>query len=152
MSELIDNIIILGIILSIFFYEVTEISPGGIIVPGYMALFVDNPKRIIWTIILSILCYFAVNFISSYTILYGKRKFGMFIVVSFIIRYILELFIGTIGASISMSLVIGYLVPGILAQELDRQGIVRTLSSMVFVTFSIKLIMVIYPALDRLRL
>jgi len=151
-SELIDNIIILGIILSIFFYEVTEISPGGIIVPGYMALFVDNPKRIIWTIILSILCYFAVNFISSYTILYGKRKFGMFIVVSFIIRYILELFIGTIGASISMSLVIGYLVPGILAQELDRQGIVRTLSSMVFVTFSIKLIMVIYPALDRLRL
>jgi len=149
---LIDNIIILGIILSIFFYEVTEISPGGIIVPGYMALFVDNPKRIIWTIILSILCYFAVNFISSYTILYGKRKFGMFIVVSFIIRYILELFIGTIGASISMSLVIGYLVPGILAQELDRQGIVRTLSSMVFVTFSIKLIMVIYPALDRLRL
>lgn len=34
-----NNIIILGIIISIIFYEITEISPGGMIVPGYIALF-----------------------------------------------------------------------------------------------------------------
>ena len=32
-----NDIIIFGIILSIIFYEITEISPGGLIVPAYIA-------------------------------------------------------------------------------------------------------------------
>ncbi|NLM44398.1 MAG: poly-gamma-glutamate biosynthesis protein PgsC, partial [Clostridiales bacterium] len=43
---MLDNIIVLGVIASIIFYEWTEISPGGVIVPGYIALFFNNPMRI----------------------------------------------------------------------------------------------------------
>ncbi len=54
------NLIILGIIISIIFYELTEISPGGVIVPGYIALFITQPGRIIMTIFFKFS-----NFISS---------------------------------------------------------------------------------------
>ena len=37
-------------------------------------------------------------------------------------------------------LVIGYLVPGILAHEIDRQGAVKTLSSMLVVAVALKLV------------
>ena len=32
-----DEIIIFGVLASIVFHELTQISPGGIIVPGYIA-------------------------------------------------------------------------------------------------------------------
>ncbi|PID67083.1 MAG: poly-gamma-glutamate biosynthesis protein PgsC, partial [Fusobacteriales bacterium] len=35
-----------GIISSLLFYELTEISPGGIIAPVYIALYINNPQKI----------------------------------------------------------------------------------------------------------
>ena len=34
-----ETIVIIVVLLSILFYEVSELSPGGLIVPGYFALF-----------------------------------------------------------------------------------------------------------------
>ena len=40
-----NDIIIFGIILSIIFYEITEISPGGLIVPAYVAFYINDPQN-----------------------------------------------------------------------------------------------------------
>lgn len=40
----------IGIIIGFLFYEVVGLSPGGIVVPGYLALFIDQPGRIVLTI------------------------------------------------------------------------------------------------------
>ncbi len=48
---MINEIMVLGVILSRAFYEITEISPGGLIVPAYFALYLDNPTKIILTLI-----------------------------------------------------------------------------------------------------
>lgn len=122
----------------------TEISPGGVIVPGYIALFLDQPMKIILTIFLSIITLYTVNFLSEYTILYGKRKFALMIIVSFTLKYAFKesgdyLFL----SSIITTSTIGYIIPGIIAQEMDRQGIIKTLSSMMVVAFIIKLITII---------
>ena len=69
-----NDIIIFGIILSIIFYEITEISPGGLIVPAYIAFYINTPQRIIITIIAGILTFLIVKFISNHTIIYGRRK------------------------------------------------------------------------------
>ena len=45
------NIVLLGVIISIIFFEITNISPGGIIVPGLMALYIKQPERMLYTII-----------------------------------------------------------------------------------------------------
>ena len=138
------NLIILGIIISIIFYELTEISPGGIIVPGYIALFITQPERIIMTIFLSLATLLVVNILSNYTILYGRRKFGIMIIISFIIRLIMQMSINYLPLpDILATSSIGYIIPGIIAQDIGRQGIVKTVSSMILVASLIKLIDII---------
>ena len=41
----------IGIVLGFIFFELTGLAAGGIIVPGYLALFVHEPSRIIMTIL-----------------------------------------------------------------------------------------------------
>ena len=138
------NLIILGIIISIIFYELTEISPGGVIVPGYIALFITQPGRIIVTIFLSLATLLVVNILSNYTILYGRRKFGIMIIISFIIRLIMQMSINYLPLpNILATSSIGYIIPGIIAQDIGRQGIVKTVSSMILVASLIKLIDII---------
>lgn len=144
-----DEIVILGIIASIVYYELTGISPGGIIVPGYIAIFINNPKRILFTIAVSILVFFFVKLLSNYMIIYGKRKFAVFIIMSFILRYLAGTFIEAVHLPFSAALVIGYLVPGIIAQEIDRQGVVRTISSMMVVAVTVKLIVTAFSSLSH---
>lgn len=146
-----NDIIIFGIILSIIFYEITEISPGGLIVPAYIAFYINTPQRIIITIIAGILTFLIVKFISNHTIIYGRRKFALCIMISFMIRLVLKYFniyivneyeIYILGGS-----VIGVIIPGIMAQEMDRHGIVRTVSSLMILSIFIKAVVeVIYKA------
>lgn len=146
-----NDIIIFGIILSIMFYEITEISPGGLIVPAYIAFYINTPQRIIITIIAGILTFLIVKFISNHTIIYGRRKFALCIMIIFMIRLILKYFniyivneyeIYILGGS-----VIGVIIPGIMAQEMDRHGIVRTVSSLMILSIFIKAVVeVIYKA------
>jgi len=143
---MLDNIIVLGVIASIIFYEWTEISPGGVIVPGYIALFFNNPMRIISTILISLLTYGAVKMLSNYTILYGRRKFSIFIIISFLLRFFINQFLEFTNLPVSIALIIGYLVPALIAQDIDRQGAVKTISAMFSVAFLLKLTMMIYGA------
>lgn len=138
-----NNIIILGIIISIIFYEITEISPGGIIVPGYIALFLDQPVRIVLTILLSIATLYLINFLSQYTVLYGKRKFALMVMVSFILKFLFREGTEALSIGIITTTAIGYIVPGITAQDMDRQGILKTVSSMLLVACVIKLITIV---------
>ena len=78
-----NDIIIFGIILSIIFYEITEISPGGLIVPAYIAFYINDPQRISITIVAGILTFLVVKLISNHTIIYGRRKFALCIMISF---------------------------------------------------------------------
>jgi poly-gamma-glutamate biosynthesis protein PgsC/CapC len=135
------NVIILGIIISIIFYELTEISPGGIIVPGYITLFITQPQRIVLTIALSLITLWIVNILSNYTILYGRRRFGMMVIISFLIRLIVQKSIYYLPVlDIFTASSIGYIIPGIIAQDIGRQGMVKTISSMILVASLIKLI------------
>lgn len=131
-----EEIIVLGVVLSVIFYEITGISPGGIIVPGYLSFFLDNPKRIIITIGISIATVIIVKIMSNYMIIYGRRKFIIFIVIAFFIKYIL----GYLSLGIESGMVIGILIPGILAQEIERNGYLDTLSATAILSIIIRVI------------
>ena len=135
-----DEMIIFGVLASIIFHEFTAISPGGIIVPGYIALLLDEPWRVALTIGLSLLTWGVVRLLAEHVILFGKRRFAVFIIVSFLLRWAFGLVSAESELPVSAALVIGYLVPGILAHEIDKQGLVKTLSSMLLVAFALKLV------------
>ncbi|WP_300449980.1 poly-gamma-glutamate biosynthesis protein PgsC [Fusobacterium sp.] len=151
---MVNEVIILGIILSIIFYEITEISPGGLIVPAYIAFYLDNPQRVVITILAGILTFLIVKFISNHVIVYGRRKFALCIMISFIIRGVLKYFniyiVNEYELFILGGSIIGVIIPGIIAQEIDRHGMIRTISSILILSIFIKSIIELFYSIGGL--
>lgn len=134
----------IGIVIGFLFYELVGISPGGIVVPGYVALFINQPLRIIVTIIIAIITYYIVLFLSNYLILYGKRRFLSMILVSFIVKWFIESFLFQLPITGIEIQSIGYIIPGLLANEMQRQGILPTLLATVIVAVLVRLALYLF--------
>ena len=89
-----NDILLLGIFLSLIFTELTDLSPGGIIVPAYFAMYAYDWKRLLGTIILALLCMLIVHFMSKYMILYGRRRYAVYIMTGVLLKFL----IGSMGA------------------------------------------------------
>lgn len=125
-----ERILVLGILVSILFYECTRLSPGGIIVPGYFALCLTTPLRIGYTLGLVLLTWALMQGLSNLLILYGKRRFALSIVLS----YLVNLAVAASGILPFSVGVIGLIVPGILVREMEKQGVGKTLLALAVVT------------------
>lgn len=152
---MINEFLMIGIILSILFYEITGISPGGLIVPAYIALYVDRPSRIILTIIIAYLTYIIVKILSNCIILYGRRKFAIYILINFLVAFFLKniniYFFKEFGTYIFTVGVIGSVIPAILAQEIEKNGTIKTLSALLIVSILIKAISEIFYYVGEIR-
>jgi poly-gamma-glutamate biosynthesis protein PgsC/CapC len=134
---MIIQLFIIGLVIGFIFYELTGISPGGVIVPAYLALFMHEPQRIAMTIIIALVIYLIINFLGSYLILYGRRKFLLAVVLSFFLKLLIEARIQPLSMMTIDLQSIGYIIPGIIANELGRQKIIPTLLSLGIVSLLI---------------
>jgi len=126
----ISTVIILGVILSLLFTEITGILPAGMVVPGYLALLVKLPQAIFITFFISILTYLIVDFgVSKVTILYGKRKFAAMIAVAIVLQFIMYAVFPFDYSYIPGFAAVGIVVPGLLANTIQRQGLATTFLS-----------------------
>lgn len=116
------QVIIIGVIISLAFSYFTELSPAGLIVPGYIALNLGSPYKILLTFIVVFITLGIYKIISRFTILYGQRRFAVMVIISVCISWIITL----LPLPIANISVIGYLIPGIIAKECDRQGVIKT--------------------------
>ncbi len=137
------EIIVIGIIVSLIFYELTGISPGGIIVPGIFVLYLNQIDRVIYTVIISILSVLIVRLISKYIIIYGKRRFVVFIVVSILLNLIVSLVLKTASNQLIVISIIGYLISGIIANEMYKQSIRKTLPAIAIVVIFLQMIVIL---------
>ena len=79
--------IILGLTLSLLFAEKFGINPGGLVVPGYLALTMKDPKSLIAIFLLSLLTYIIVEFgLNKFVILYGRRRFLAMLMVCMVLK------------------------------------------------------------------
>lgn len=131
------NIVLLGVVLSILFYELTGFSPAGLIVSGYLVLCLQTPARIVYTFLIVFITWGIAKIASRWIILYGRRRFAVMILLSFAVNLIIESS-GLLGTTPGL---IGCLVPGIIAQEFERQGIIPSLLSLGTVTALLALAM-----------
>lgn len=134
----------IGVMVSFAFYEIVGFSPGGIVVPGYVALFLDQPIRILVTLLVALLTYFAVKILSNYIILYGRRRFLAMVLVSFLLKWLIEEMIIKMPISGMELRSIGYIIPGLIANEMRRQGIFPTLYSLAIVSILVRLILLLF--------
>jgi len=134
----------IGIVVSFAFYEIVGLSPGGIVVPGYIALFLDQPIRILVTLLVALLTYFSVKMLSNYIILYGRRRFLAMILIGFLLKWLIEEIVITMPISGIELRSIGYIIPGLIANEMGRQGIFPTLYSLAIVSIIVHLILLLF--------
>jgi len=125
--------LLIGLLLAALFIEVFGLYPGGIIVPAYMALYIDNPVRILVTIVIAFLCVFIYRLVSRYLIVFGKRRFVMFIVLGALLAHLWALLFPQLFSDPLGLRAIGWIIPGLLANNLARQKIVPTLAALVTV-------------------
>jgi len=110
-----NQIILLGVVVSMIFTEITGLS-AGLIVPGYLVLALHSPGRIAATLVLASVSVLLCRLASYRLILFGRRRFAFLILMTFALNWALSAW------SLLPFSVIGILMPGILAREIDRQG------------------------------
>ena len=122
----------IGLVLSLVFAEFFGVAPGGIIVPGYLALAIADPVAVVLTLAIAGLTFFVVRALATVAILYGRRRTVLMILIGFLLGSLVRAEIVP-GAQIGPYAidVVGYIVPGLIAIWMDRQGTVVTLASAV---------------------
>ena len=131
------QLFIIGLVVGFIFYEMTGISPGGVIVPAYFALFIHDYQRILVTVLLALLVFVIIRLLSGYLIIYGRRKFLMAVVLSFFLKLLVENQVQPMEIMKFDLQSIGYIIPGIIANEIGKQKITPTLLSLGIVTLII---------------
>lgn len=121
--------IFLGILLGFIYYELIGLTPGGIIAPGYIALAFDRYLILTTTLVAVLLTYLIVRLLSQMIILYGRRAFMTAVLVGFFLKWGLEAVLGEMNLLPTELVIIGYIIPGLIANEMRKQGILETLFS-----------------------
>jgi len=133
----------LGVILSLIFSELLGASAGGIVVPGYIAMYLDQPSFIIGTVMVSLLTWGVIKVIGSFTLLFGKRRMVLSILIGFILGW------STRTLLMNPTLVdlklqsIGYIIPGLIANWFERQGFIKTMTTMIIAAVVVRITLII---------
>ena len=134
--------IILGLTLSLLFQEKFGINPGGLVVPGYLALTMNNPKSLIAIFLLSVLTYIIVEFIlNKFIILYGRRRFLAMMVVCILLKILIDTLNMSMGMSLGVLDGVGIVIPGLIANCFYKQGIKLTAASTIGVSLVVFVIL-----------
>ncbi|MCC7431389.1 poly-gamma-glutamate biosynthesis protein PgsC [bacterium] len=145
MNDLIVESVGLGLVVSLFFSELFGLAAGGMVVPGYLAIFMWNPVKLFVTIAASFVTLGLVKILAKHTLLFGRRKMVMTVLLGFLAGYSLRFLPAvTLGPRIENIEVIGFIIPGLVAYWMDRQGILETLTMMSIASVSVRFLLVIF--------
>ena len=133
----------LGMVLSLIFTETLGVTAGGIIVPGYIALYFTDPIKIVSTFLISLLTLYIVKLFSQFMLIYGKRRLVLCLLVGFLLGYLSKIYLVDLNSQYSDISVIGNIIPGLIASWMDRQGILRTISVILITSSIVAMIMIV---------
>jgi poly-gamma-glutamate biosynthesis protein PgsC/CapC len=126
--------LLIGLLLALLWAETTDISPGGIIVPGYFGLYLGQPLRVLATLAAALLILAVYRLLSRYLILFGRRRFVLMVLAGAVLSQAWFLVLPRLLEAPLELRVIGWVIPGILASNLARQKFWPTLASTVTVS------------------
>lgn len=146
----------LGLVVSLVFIEAFSVAAGGLIVPGYVALYLGRPLDVLLTLLAAGATLMVVRSTSFVSIVYGRRRTVLCILAGFLIGALMRTGLqltgpapealatgaieaGPLGAPIWDLNVIGYIVPGLIAIWFDRQGVVPTVASLIIAAAVVRL-------------
>ena len=90
--------------------------------------------------------------------IYGRRRLILSLLVGFLLGYLLRIVLDNSGFQIMVNdkwielEYIGYIIPGLIASWMDKQGIIRTTSVILIVASIVNLIMMYLYYFDQFRM
>lgn len=160
-----------GLVVSLLFSELFGLAAGGLVVPGYMALYLTRPLDVAASLSAALLTFFLVRIASTFVIVYGRRRTALMILVGYAVGVLISTALGVAIESLSDPAtlqvaqspmptgaafqataparesieagVIGYIVPGLIAIWLDRQGVVPTLAALLASAVVVRLVLIL---------
>lgn len=133
----------IGVVVSLLLTEIVGLSAGGVVVPGYVALLLDRPVALVGFVVIGLISLGVVRILSRRLMLYGSRRFAIAVLTG------MTLSIGAQWASPMFAPAnlewagLGFIVPGLLANQFDRQGVLPTLGMLAIAAPIVRLILLL---------
>ena len=124
-------------LLSLMLTETLGVTAGGVIVPGYIALYLDQPYKVIITLVVALIVLLIIKVLSNFIFIYGKRRLVLSLMLGFLFGYFSKIYLGDVDASI------GNIIPGLLASWMDRQGVLKTISVLMIIAVATRLFFIV---------
>lgn len=118
----------IGMLLGMFYYHKTGWACGGIITPGVIAIYIGDPDMVLVSVAAGIVTWLALGVLVRFTGLYGRQRLAAAMLIALALRYPLVSVWG------ETSLWLGWVIPGLLGADMQRQGVAMTLSAVVSVS------------------
>ncbi|MBX0359460.1 poly-gamma-glutamate biosynthesis protein PgsC [Halobacillus sp. Nhm2S1] len=129
--------IVIGVILSLLYAEKTGIVPAGLVVPGYIALIFDQVMYVLAVGLISLVTYLLVSqVLSRFTVLYGRRKFAAMLTVGVLMKMSMDYLYPLTPFPVMELRGIGVIVPGLIANSIQKQGVLPTFSATFLIAFA----------------
>jgi gamma-polyglutamate biosynthesis protein CapC len=126
--------LLIGLTVGFIFYELSGVSPGGVVPPGYLALFLNQPLKIGVTLAVALAVWWIIGLLSRWLILYGRRKLLLAILLGFCLKLGIDLWVQGLPVVPWDIESIGYIIPGLIGHEMVRQRVLPTAAGLGIVT------------------
>ncbi|GHE88006.1 poly-gamma-glutamate biosynthesis protein PgsC/CapC [Streptomyces longispororuber] len=114
--------IALGLLFSLVCYLTTNLSPGGMITPGWLALtLVEDLQRAAMVVGVTVLTYVCTLLMQRFVILYGKRLFAAVVLTGVVLQATVMIVLSIEFPLMYSNQTLGFIVPGLIAYQLVRQ-------------------------------
>ncbi|MEO0216768.1 MAG: poly-gamma-glutamate biosynthesis protein PgsC [candidate division WOR-3 bacterium] len=134
----------LGMVLNFLLTETIGLAAGGVVVPGYIALSLHEPDMVLSTVLVALVTFILVKIIANYILLYGRRLLIICVIIGYLIGYLTRLYPALSYETLKFDITtIGFVVPGLIAYWMHRQGIIETISTMLIAAVFVRFILII---------
>jgi poly-gamma-glutamate biosynthesis protein PgsC/CapC len=117
-----------GMLLGMFYYQKTVWYCGGIITPGVIAMYMGDPAKVLVSIAAGLVTWVILDILVRFFSLYGRQRLATAMLIALALRYPLVSVWG------ETSLWLGWVVPGLIGADIQRQGMAITLTAVAAVS------------------
>lgn len=133
----------IGIATGMVFYRKTGLASGGIITPGVIALYIHDPLKVGIALAAGVVTWLILEGLVRFTGIYGRQRLAAALLIALALRYPL------VALTAETSLWLGWVVPGLVGADMQRQGATVTLASTVAASaataMAVQLILMVLP-------
>jgi poly-gamma-glutamate biosynthesis protein PgsC/CapC len=149
---MIEEAIGLGLAISLIFSETLGLAAGGMVVPGYLALMIHEPLRLVGTIGVALLTFATLKLLSRYVLIYGRRRIVVAVLIGFVFGALSRSLLVFKVLDVSLDLrTVGFVIPGLIANWMERQGVLQTACVMTTTAVLVRLVLMLIHSGSLIR-